>query len=553
MAFDSCFYGICGSFWHHELEPQGGGALLNLAVLAVISLLYFGVLTLLSYLGYKHTVSAEDYLVAGRSMNPWIMSLSYGATFISTSAIVGFGGVAAMYGFSLLWLAFLNIVLGVWIAFAYLGTRIRRMSTQLNVSTFASLLGERYDSKAITALSGLAIFIFMPAYTSIILIGGARFLEEAFTLDYNVALLILAIIVGLYVLTGGLKAVMYTDAFCAAIMMVGMIFLLIGAYRTAGGVVHGHQALTALSNLVPDNLAAMGHQGWTAMPALGSPIWWTVVSTIIMGVGVGVLAQPQLAMRFMTVSDNRGLYRAVLIGSIFIFSTVGTAYMVGPLSNVYFYENYGMIAADVAQGNVDLIIPAFITSIMPDWFLYLFTLTLLSAAISTLSSLIHVQGTAFGYDVLETLGYRKANNDLSSLPTRIGVIVGVVLAVILAYILPGSIIARSTAFWFGICAAGFMPALIGGLYWRGGTKYGALASILAGFLVSIFGFVFLHAAEAEPFGICMALFGKPTLLPYPWTHVDPLFYALPISLVIYIVVSLLTKPPAQEHLERCFN
>ena len=112
----------------------------------------------------------------------------------------------------------------------------------------------------------------------------------------------------------------------------------------------------------------------------------------------------------------------------------------------------------MAQGNVDLIIPAFITSIMPDWFLYLFTLTLLSAAISTLSSLIHVQGTAFGYDVLETLGYRKANNDLSSLPTRIGVIVGVVLAVILAYILPGSIIARSTAFWFGICAAGFMPA-----------------------------------------------------------------------------------------------
>ena len=90
-------------------------------------------------------------------MNPWVMSLSYGATFISTSAIVGFGGVAAMYGFSLLWLAFLNIVLGVWIAFAYLGTRIRRMSTQLNVSTFPSLLGARYNSKAITVFSGLAI------------------------------------------------------------------------------------------------------------------------------------------------------------------------------------------------------------------------------------------------------------------------------------------------------------------------------------------------------------------------------------------------------------
>ncbi|NLP36493.1 MAG: sodium:solute symporter family protein [Firmicutes bacterium] len=526
---------------------------MNLAVLAVISLLYFGVLTLLSYVGYRQTVSADDYLVAGRNMNPWVMSLSYGATFISTSAIVGFGGVAAMYGFSLLWLAFLNIVLGVWIAFAYLGTRIRRMSTQLNVSTFPSLLGARYNSKAITVFSGLAIFALMPAYTSIILIGGARFLEEAFTLDYNVALLILAVIVGLYVLTGGLKAVMYTDALCAAIMMIGMIALLIGTYRVVGGIVPGHQALTALKNLVPDNLAAMGHQGWTAMPALGSPIWWTVVSTIIMGVGVGVLAQPQLAMRFMTVSDNRGLYRAVLIGSIFIFCMVGTAYMVGPLSNVYFHENYGMIAADVAQGNVDLIIPAFITSFMPDWFLYLFTLTLLSAAISTLSSLIHVQGTAFGRDVLETMGYRQDNNGHSSLPTRIGVIVGVILAVILAYILPDSIIARATAFWFGICAAGFMPALIGGLYWRRGTKSGALASIIVGFIVSILGFVFLHVAESEPFGISMALFGKPALLPFPWTHVDPLFYALPVSALVYIIVSLCTKPPAADHLERTFS
>ena len=169
-----------------------------------------------------------------------------------------------------------------------------------------------------------------------------------------------------------------------------------------------------------------------------------------------MLAQPQLSIRFMTVKNNKDLYRSIVIGSVFLFFLVGTVYMVGPLTNVYFYENTGMIAEDVTRGNVDLIIPAFISSFMPQWLLYLFTLSLLSAAISTLSSLIHVQGTAFGRDILDTLGFGNQNdNGKSSLTTQIGVIIGVILAVILAYILPGSIIARATAFWFGICAAGF--------------------------------------------------------------------------------------------------
>ncbi|MDI9463610.1 MAG: sodium:solute symporter family protein [Bacillota bacterium] len=527
---------------------------MNLAALTVIVLLYLGILSLLAYIGYKQTKTVEDYMLAGRNISPWIMAFSYGSTFISTSAIIGFGGMAAKFGFSLIWLAFLNIALGVWVAFASLGTRIRRLSVKLNVTTLPSLLGARYQSKWITVVSGLSIFVFMPAYTSIILIGGARFLQEAMSMDFNTALMILAIIVGVYVLTGGLKAVMYTDTFCSVIMFIGMLFLLIGTYKAVGGVITGHKALTAMKELVPQALTEAGHRGWTAMPSFGSPIWWTIVSTIIMGVGLGVLAQPQLSIRFMTVKNNKDLYRSIVIGSVFLFFLVGTVYMVGPLTNVYFYENTGMIAEDVTRGNVDLIIPAFISSFMPQWFLYLFTLSLLSAAISTLSSLIHVQGTAFGRDILDTLGFGNQNdNGKSSLTTQIGVIIGVILAVILAYILPGSIIARATAFWFGICAAGFLPVLLGALYWKRGTKYGAISSIVAGFAVSIFGFVFLHLAEAEPFGISMALFGRETLLPYPWTHIDPLFYSLPVSFLVYVVVSQLTKPPAKSHLEQCFD
>lgn len=513
---------------------------MNFAILIPVLIVYMGIMSWLAYYGYKKTVTEADYLVGGRNIHPSIMALSYGATFISTSAIVGFGGVSAAHGFSLLWLAFLNIVLGIFVAFAIFGTKIRKLSLNLNATTFPTLLGKRYDSKFITVFSGIMIFVLMPAYTSIVLIGGGRFLQESMSMNFNLALIILAAIIAIYVITGGIKAVMYTDAFGAVIMLIGMAIFLFVTYKAVGGIVDGHSGLSAMKDLVPQALVDQGHQGWTSMPEFGSPLWWTIVSTIIMGVGVGVLAQPQLAMRCMTVKDDRALYRSVLVGGIFIFFMTGAAFVIGPLSNLYFYNSTGEISLSVAKGNVDLIIPIFINQLMPEWFIYLFTLTLLSATISTISSLIHVQATAFGQDILKTLGVNTLFGSKLS-PSRIGVLIGVIAAVILAYLLPAGIIAQATAFWFGICAAGFLPALIGALYWKRATKAAATASMITGFTVSIIGFLFLHLKEAAAIGLSQAIFGKATLLPFPWTHVDPLFYALPLSTVVFIAVTLMDK------------
>ncbi|KAB7707045.1 sodium/solute symporter [Bacillus aerolatus] len=516
---------------------------MNFAVLIPILLLYLGIMSALAYYGYKTTRSEADYLVGGRDINPTVMALSYGATFISTSSLIGFGGVASLYGFGLLWLCFLNIVFGVFVSFVFFGTRIRKVSAQLEAYTFAELLGKRYQSKFITVFSGIIIFVFMPAYTSIVLVGGGRFLQETLSMNYNVALLVLAIVVGFYVLSGGIKAVMYTDAFAAVVMFIGMSIFLFMSYKAVGGVIDGHAGLTAMKDLVPKALVEQGHQGWTSMPELGSPIWWTLVSTIVMGVGIGVLAQPQLAMRFMTVKNNKALYRSVIVGGVFIFFMTGAAFMIGPISNLYFQDKVGQLSIEAAKGNVDLVIPTFINHLMPDWFVYLFTLTLLSAAISTISSLIHLQGSAFGQDILKSFGVK---NLFGMDASRIGVLIGIVAAVILSYILPGGVIAQATAFWFGMCAAGFLPVMIGAFFWENSTRTGAKASMVTGFAVSILGFLFLHEKEAAVLGLSKALFGKDTLFAYPMTHVDPLIYALPLSAIVFVVVSLLTKKEAEK-------
>lgn len=527
---------------------------MGILTLTLVVLIYTGIMTGLMYLGYRKTRTDSDFMVAGRNIHPWVMALSYGATFISTSAIVGFGGAAGLFGFSLLWLTVLNISLGILAAFALLGVRIRRMSCNLGCETFPSLLGARFQSGALTAYVGALIFLMMPAYTGAILIGGARFLQEALSLPYTAALLILSAFIAVYVMSGGLRGVMYTDAFSAVVMLVGMVTLLFGTYRAVGGVLAGHSGLSALRDLVPAGLVNQGHLGWTAMPALGSPLWWTVVTTMVMGVGVGVLAQPQLAMRFMTVSRRKSLYQAILVGGIFIFFMTGTAFIVGPLSNLYFFQTSGQIAIQAAGGNMDSIIPVFVAQIMPSWFLYLFMLTLLSAAVSTLSSLLHVQGTAFARDLVETLGVnRLLPGSTTRLWAKIGVILSLAAAILLAYVLPPGIIARATAFWFGICAASFLPTLVAALYWPRATGTAALASTITGSLVSGFGFLLLHAAEAAQVGLAMRLVGRATLLPFPWTHVNPLIYALPASAAVLVTVSLLTRQPAARHLEEAFK
>ncbi len=510
---------------------------MNTFTLGLIVIAYLLSLAYLGFLGYKKTTSASDYLVGGRQMNPIVMALSYGATFISASAIVGFGGVAAAFGMGIQWLCFLNMFVGVIIAFIFFGLRTRRMGVKLNVSTFPQLLGRYYRSRSIQVFIAAIIFLGMPLYAAVVMKGGAVFIEQIFQIEFNISLLIFTLVIAAYVIAGGMKGVMYTDALQGVIMFVCMLFLLFSLYQVLGmNFTEANQALTDIAPLVPEKFKAMGHQGWTAMPVTGSPQWYTLVTSLILGVGIGCLAQPQLVVRFMTVESSKQLNRGVLIGCVFLIITVGAIYHAGALSNLYFLKTEGAVATDVVK-DMDKIIPYFIKKAMPDWFSALFMLCILSASMSTLSSQFHTMGAAAGSDIYGTYKPRSRNKLTNVI--RLGVLVSILVSYVICYMLPNDIIARGTAIFMGICAAAFLPAYFSALYWKGATRQGALASLWAGSLASVFALVFLHEKESAAMGICRALFGRDEAYPFP--VIDPILFALPLSVLALVVVSLLTK------------
>ncbi|MDR1201095.1 MAG: sodium:solute symporter family protein [Tannerellaceae bacterium] len=507
--------------------------------LGVIVLLYMFALAWLGYMGYKRTKDASDYLLGGSKTNPIIMGLSYGATFISASAIVGFGGVSAIFGMGLQWLCMLNMLMGVIVAFIFFGRRTRKLGAEHGARTFAQLLGLHYKSRTIQIFIAVVIFIGMPLYAAVVMKGGAVFIAQIFRVDLDLALLVFTLIVAAYVITGGLKGVMYTDALQAIIMFLCMLFMLFWFYHFIGmGFTEANQELTNIAHLVPERYKALGHQGWTAMPVAGSPQWYTLVTSLILGVGIGCLAQPQLVVRFMTVDSTKQLNRGILIGCLFIFVTVGSIYHIGPLSNLFFLKTEGVVASEVIN-DIDKIIPLFIDKAMPDWFGAVFMLCILSASMSTLSAQFHTMGGAFGSDVFPNLGRKK--NPHSTTGVRFGVLCSIIVSYIICYTLSDSIIARGTALFMGVCAATFLPAYFCTLYWKRVTRQGALASLFVGALASLFAMTFLHKAEAVPIGLCKAIFGKDVLIEvYPWFAIDPILFALPLSILTIIFVSIST-------------
>ncbi len=214
-------------------------------------------------------------------------------------------------------------------------------------------------------------------------------------------------------------------------------------------------------------------------------------------------------------------------------------------------------AVTYVKGDADKIIPVFIASALPHWFGVIFFLALLAAAMSTLSSQFHTIGTAAGRDLYERIGDKGQAREPSILVMRLAIVVGLLIAVTISYMVRQEyVIARFTAIFFGLCAASFLPAYVGGLFSRRVTKAGALASMTVGLLVSLFWLLLVKAKEASAIGLVQLVTGGKTsiLADYPnWPSVDPIVIALPAALLTLFLVSAVTRPPAAAHLDRCFS
>ena len=521
----------------------------DLTTFIIMAVLFIIATLALGYYGYRNTKNSDEFLLGRNKANPIIIALSYGATFLSASAVIGFGGQAAVHGASLMWLCFLNLALGVAVAFIVFGNRTRSLGRKLGASTFADLLGKIYKSKGIRMFTAIIIIVMMPIYCAAVLKGGVNSLAVITGLDYNLMLLVLSLIVAIYVVYGGIIAVMYNDAMQAVIMLAGMIAIFAVTIGTLGW--DAFQQLTDLtvSGAIQQTNVLPGSNGWTVFPTIFSPEWWTVVSTFLLGVGIGALTQPQLAVRFMSSKDSKSLNKSMVIGCVFIFIIVGIAYTVGTLSNLYFFNEHGVNAIQWVTSGTDFIIPTFIMEIFHgftfgDLFVSLFLISLISASVSTISALMHTIGAAGGYDVYSAIMSRKEGKevDVKSLGVNRSVtMVMMILVVLYCYLMPSDIIAKATSVFMGMTAAALLPAYVHALYCKNPNRKAAFNSVIAGSSVYLFWALFVNKGTSIFLPLCKWLTGNQVLFDGTVMYVDALVVALPVSALVMAISYFVMK------------
>jgi SSS family solute:Na+ symporter len=458
-----------------------------------------------------------------------------------------------------MWLGFFCILAGIFISFVFFGKRTRRIGIALNAHTFPEVVGERYQSRFIQGFAGLVIFALIPIYAAAIIIGISRFIEVVLHIPYVMGLVAFSLFLALYIILGGLKGVMHLDAFNGIFMFFLMVIFCYWTYKLLGGIIPAHQALTRIATLVPERLIAGGHRGWTADLKVGSSFWWIASSSIMSGVGVGTLVQPQLLMRFLKARSEREIDRGVLVAGLFMLAMMGVPLIVGPLTNVIFVQRFGQISLAMAGGNVDKVIPIYVGKIMPWWFGLLFLFGILAASTATLSSQFRVGGTSLGRDFYAKVMRLRRGGEV--ITTQVGIALTIIATVLWGLTLPSGIIALATASFFGVCAASFLPLYVLGLYWKGVTRGGAIASMVGGIFVSFIWMIFFHYLESAPLRVCAVLFGQVNVVsgfqPFSWQwqlqYVDPIVIALPISFILCIAVSRITRKMPTDHLKRCFK
>jgi solute:Na+ symporter, SSS family len=498
----------------------------------VMLAVYAAVMIYIGYRGYKATKNVQDWLVAGRRVGPVVVAMSYGATFISAVAIIGFAGQAQVYGMQLLWLSVLNIVVGILIAFIVFGNRTRVMSKTLQALTFTELIGKRFNSRFVQGFGGAVIAIFIVAYATAVFKATASLIQVTFGTSYELSILAFTLIVAVYVLLGGLFAVLWTDTVQGFVMVIGLAILLAMVWAILGGPIAANEALAALG---PTKMAP---SGLTSMSPFGSSSFM-IVSSLIFGVGIGVLAQPQLAVRFMTAKNARAIRKGVPIGVLFIFLTTYIAFTVGALSTLIF-NNHGI----AIPTNPDLVMPTLINQVFPMWFVYLFLFAILSASMSTASSLFHVSGSAVGRDLYDKTIKKGLGGAASATVTKVATLVVIVLTLLLS-LYPPDAVAFLCTFAFGALGATFLAPFAAALYWKRATTLGVIASMVGGLAATLLWYMFVYSKTAPKItGVNVAP---------PLGLLDPLFVAIPLSFILLIIVSLMTKQPEEEQIAQAFT
>lgn len=342
-------------------------------------LIWVGYIALLMYLTWL--ARSKNVLLPGK-VGAVVQAFAYVATYVSGVALIGFAGLGHSMGMQIQFVAMGCVWFGCWAVYRFIAWPTRQLQQRIGAGTPVEMLAKGYGSPGLGKFYGLLSGVLILVYCSAVFKGGAAVLTGAVPLSETQALCLLVGIVAASVLWGGLRAVLFTEALQGLIMALGVLALLIGALKYAGGL---GSAMTSLAALPPTPQADNGFL------AVSSGAGGLHIVSLMLITSVGVWAQPQLMQRFFALQSRKEAHSIIPMAMLIIAVLLGGALFVGGMSRLLVGE--GPIAPDQ-------VMPTIVRLVLPEAGIQLFALAIVSASLSTASALLHVSAATLGQDVL---------------------------------------------------------------------------------------------------------------------------------------------------------
>jgi len=438
------------------------------ACIAVL-FLYVAILMGVGLWSSRRTQSASDFILGGRTIGPWVTALSYIAVYFSSVLIIGGGAFGYKYGMATIWIGAINVLVGCFLCWIVLGKRVREMTERFGVRTLSGFFARRFNSPAAGIYSAAVVFLFLIIYNVSVVKGMANSFEVLMNLPYWGGVLISGLVIIFYVVLGGYMAVVWTSFIQAWVMIVALLLLLFKTIGAVGGLGAGMEKLAAIG---PQYVHTPGVWGWAGL------------FSFALVVSLGVWGMPQMIIRFYSIKDTKTLRLGTVI--VTLGATIAIIpYLAGALTRVLI----------PGLENPDLAIPKLVALVLSPWQAALLLAGVVAAGMSTFAGVLIIMSSSLITDIYEHGLKRKLTGSKEVFANRVvSAAVGLVSLVIA--LKPPALILVLTGFaWAVIASTTFWP-LIFGLYWKGASKAGVVASMIAGSLTAL-----LWTWAKKPFGI----------------------------------------------------
>lgn len=423
-----------------------------------VSAIFFAIVITILYATFRRERSFTDYAVGGRSFSSWYIAMSYtnswwpGTTFISYVGLTVASGVVGFYALS-------YSLIGVATMY-FMAKRAWNWGQRFNLRTQPDMIGLRYGSRtAKTVASVIGVVSLVPwIVLSMQALGELVQVMTFGEVTRTEALLIgMAVIVirQYWTVRMGMRGLVITD------MIQGIIAYVVTALAMLLVLLIHFHGFHAIHRVKPTMFRFPGDGGTYGV--------WYFPSIIFTGI-VGSLCWPTSYQRIYTAKS----VRHVKLGTLLAIPISGIFYALLTLVAL------SAIALPAVSANPQSGFFTMMNSVGGTWLLALGCVIVLAASMGWIDGCVQVCGAQLSNDIIG--GYRKLSDRQLTGIAKSSMVAFLALGVIIAYATfnYGKLINLAIMAYQGIVQ--IAVPMFGGLFWRRGTRHGAIAGMACGFI-----------------------------------------------------------------------